>query len=126
MSHNLIWKNKHLLVVFDNKLTLEEFLEVNSIVATDERFDSIVGVIADVTQISHFDLTEKDLVLASHVAKIFPKLNQNVKCFAYVVSHKFQEELIEKYILQYVHKEWARKVFSNYTDAEDWVLSYDN
>ena len=120
MPHICKWEEKGLYRKFTDKVLGEEILRLNLAQQGDPRFDEIIYVINDFTQIVDFDINDRDVKKISAVDNIASRSNPNIRV-AIVSTFKPLLEWIESYCEAMVGTPNECEIFSNVNDAYKWA-----
>ena len=118
MSYKIDWKNNNAIVTFDEKIDFNDVFKADSKIYGDLRFDEMDYTIYNLSTVSEFNVSLKDLRIISTLDLSAERWNKRLK-FALIIKEEHRKS-VERYLTFMKKSNWGIKIFLNYKDALEW------
>lgn len=122
MPYKIIWKPDGVIIRFFGIVSFDENMAANGQLYGDSRFESLRYQIADFSEVTDFQLSEKEASIIAQLDFQSTRWNTHVKA-AHVTQNKTIIKLIDLYKEQMQETSWEVGLFNTLEEALDWVES---
>ena len=102
--------------------SLNTIIKANGELVGHHNIDKIQGILLGLSDIDGFNMTENDFQKGAEFGKINTEnFIHNIIRFAYLVTSKEAESIVENLCIKYCHDKWNRKIFTDANKAMAWL-----